>query len=177
MRSFDELTRGSMRRERVAEVEQAAEAVARGSGYFDEAPADSEQVREAVARIRDVLLRVKSNAFEFHNGSELGASALYWHLSFMNHSCAPNVELQPQWGSLSPGSLAAGDGAVAARATCRLAEGQPLSINYGPAALPSWTRQRRLAHLLEEHGFECRCDRCEREGAAEAGPGLLSTMD
>lgn len=83
--------------------------------------------------------------------------ALYAFIAIMNHSCDPSADL-------GPGRTA--EPRLHVRALIDLAPGDELTINYGPAELPSWPLAQRREYLLEHHSFVCACRRCQCEGAS-----------
>lgn len=155
-------------------VREAADFVAHTGGYR-EALGDTEFL-EVVERIRQVLLKVKANQFEFNDGAR-EASAIYRQAALMNHSCSPTVLLEPQWSDLSPGLQNERDGVLSVRAARGLEAGEELCHNYGPDELLSWPLARRQDYILTELGFCCRCSRCQAEtGKDEVDAGDLQEV-
>lgn len=77
--------------------------------------------------------------------------------SMMPHSCIPSASI-----SFAPER----DGSTATLHTARdVQPGEPLSVAY---VCPDWPISERRQVLLAQHGFVCRCERCEREHAAAA---------
>ena len=79
-------------------------------------------------------------------------AAVFATVCRLNHSCAPNCHAE--WN----GEL----GRETVHALVDIPAGQELTICYLPPG--GMERARRRAQLLEEHGFECRCARCELTG-------------
>lgn len=85
-------------------------------------------------------------------------TGLYSLACMMNHSCEPSVKvLYPEDGM--------GRGEARIVTLGQLQEGQELLISYIDTR---WTRSRRQRELLDGYRFECRCERCNREGQEEA---------
>ena len=103
------------------------------------------------ADVHGPALRVRPSVFPVCDGT-----ALFALTCCANHSCAPNVQLQ--YGDDSTGML------LALR---DLAPGEELCINYVDLDQPRQLRNADLRH----YGFECTCERCAGEEAAEAGAG------
>ena len=78
-------------------------------------------------------------------------TALFAIICTMNHSCAPNVQVQYDRGD-SAGTL------VALR---DIADGDELFINYVDVENDVSIREQDLRH----YGFACACEKCARERA------------
>lgn len=165
--AFEELTCGSEKKALDFGVKDAAEEVARMSGYH-ETLGDAPAVRDVVEKITGALLKVKANQCEFDDGSRFQAGALYRQISLLNHSCCPTVVLEPQWSTLDAGATSPSDGWVVVRAEHDLRPGDALCFNYGPVEILSWPYTRRQEYILDELGFSCVCLRCAGECAGAA---------
>eukprot|EP00927_Polykrikos_kofoidii_P067077 TRINITY_DN62601_c0_g1_i1.p1 TRINITY_DN62601_c0_g1~~TRINITY_DN62601_c0_g1_i1.p1 ORF type:complete len:347 (+),score=45.17 TRINITY_DN62601_c0_g1_i1:85-1125(+) len=167
--AFECLSDGEPLPAAVHEVEAAAETVARAGGYH-ESLKDATEIREVETRIKDVLLKVKANQFEFQDGTRFEASALYHLAAMMNHSCAPTVVLEPQWSELDSGCMSESDGWIVVRAARDLQPGEEMCLNYGPDELLGWPVRKRQEYIKRQQSFCCRCQRCLQEQADELKP-------
>jgi len=55
----------------------------------------AEDFAAEVSRVRDVLMRFRSNQFRFENGEKDAASAVYTFTAHMNHACSPRCTEVP----------------------------------------------------------------------------------
>ncbi|CAK0837057.1 unnamed protein product, partial [Prorocentrum cordatum] len=121
-----------------------------------------------VASITSTLLRWETNRHYLRAGPNAAYGLFRW-LARVNHSCQPSVEARCQWSPLSPGSLVQGDGRCVVRALRDLAPGEALSDNYATPELLTKGVSERREHLLQHHGFLCRCPRCVEESCEGGG--------
>ena len=99
-----------------------------------------------------------------------------------NHSCDPNAcyfaEALEQKEKTKSSALPT----LRLRSLRALEKGEEVTISYSsmgpgaPGSLPALARERR-ASILSSHGFQCRCDACEREAAREESFARGRTRD
>lgn len=86
---------------------------------------------------------------------------LYWNISMMNHSCAPNASLETKVFTSDDDDTTAGRSGVCVRtcvvATRAIANGEEITIAYQLLLAP---RRVRVAFFEDHYGFTCTCRRC-----------------
>mmetsp|Transcript_19871 Transcript_19871/g.42353 ORF Transcript_19871/g.42353 Transcript_19871/m.42353 type:complete len:335 (-) Transcript_19871:106-1110(-) len=178
LRSFEGLTSGSNLTNRVRDTQEDADAIL--ASINGDSPGQSEKawLRDAISQ---VLLVWQANQFEFQNGPDRKASALFSRGCLLNHSCSPTVTTKCQWSQPTRcGMQVPEDGRLVVQAARKLEPGDVLTQNYGPKALLCWDLSQRREYLLRVHSFHCCCLRCAAEElqAGDTAPsGYLMSMD
>ncbi|KAK9842964.1 hypothetical protein WJX74_004976 [Apatococcus lobatus] len=97
-------------------------------------------------------------ALEGGRGRFSSAAVIYRHASELNHSCSPNViyNFKHRKGQNGP--------QMALRSIKPVAAGEPLTISYVNVLAPVSERQ---GSLCARHKFNCTCERCCKELAAQ----------
>ncbi|KAK7916848.1 hypothetical protein PG985_010456 [Apiospora marii] len=110
------------------------------AGYMPEAEA---------RRYARAVLVLWSNEIGYLDAAGEEQRGLYLRASRLNHRCAPNILTN-----------IATDGTITLRARQRILPGDELTMSYIELGL---TREERRQRLLEDFGFECKCDLCDEE--------------
>ena len=97
----------------------------------------------------------RTNAYGFKSGERAASAALYVLLCRCNHSCNPNTRKQ----------FAPSDGRVQVFANTTIKEGSEIFSGYAGLNMPVSARRELLR---KKYAFECHCERCRHELAAEA---------
>ena len=136
----------------------------------------AEMLAAHAKEVSDVLMRWACNQFTFENGvKELDpnfyASAIFANTSRTNHSCEPNMSNLTKEHFCKTHRISYDverDGGVKIMVSRRaIAQGEPLTFNYGPASMLDLPLKRRRDLLLAKLNFLCGCTRCVREAAEE----------
>lgn len=91
------------------------------------------------------------------------ALGLFLHAALCNHSCSPNAAFASPGMHCAPGEPSPGlPCLLRLHALQPIAEGEPITVSYGPlaGAMPA---QLRRAALLSQYGFVCDCQACMSE--------------
>lgn len=75
---------------------------------------------------------------------------IYPNAAMFNHDCLPNACRFDYEGRKE----------IIVRAVHEISQGREVCLSYFPV---NWTYKERQERLMEDYGFECRCDRCEIE--------------
>ncbi|CAK0902548.1 unnamed protein product [Prorocentrum cordatum] len=116
-------------------------------------PADGETrsftLSDALDRLRNESVKNSDHCNVFPDVQGMG---FFKHISYINHSCCPNVVLEYRSNSNAASVVACRD----------VNDGDELSLAYLDFTVP-WRLGDRHKHLLEGYGFVCTCDRCVGE--------------
>jgi len=109
----------------------------------------------ATTALRELVARFEHNAFQYRHYSRMNL-VIYPTISYVNHSCVPNADLE-----ICPGALGAPPFSGQSRliATRAISNGSEIFINY-TADLWLFDHTIRRPELQNNWGFWCGCDGC-----------------